>query len=73
MASLIMWHNTLIKELGHENAVVTKLNAAARETKIADQRFGNVAPELILRKWSDIVMEGFKSSNKFRWVQMDRD
>ena len=64
MASLIMWHNTLIKELGHENAVVTKLNAAAREAKIADQRFGNVAPELILLKWSDIVMEGFKTSNK---------
>lgn len=62
-ASLIMYHNDVVKDFGESNAVASKLRQAAEEAKITDQRYPNDSPAVILRKWSDEVKESFKVEN----------
>jgi hypothetical protein len=62
-ASLIMYHRSVTKEFGDQNAVVSALRNAARKAEIKDLIFPNHSSESILDKWSDIIQKDFEARN----------
>jgi len=62
-ASLIMYHQTVMRQFGLTNAVVTKLREAARRANISDARFPSLSPESLLDRWSEIIMRDFQERN----------
>lgn len=62
-ASLIMHHTSVMKDFSSGNSVATKLRNAAREARISDTRYPQLAPELILNKWSEMILTDFQERN----------
>jgi hypothetical protein len=62
-ASLVMYHNTVTRDLGPSNVVSTKLRDAARAADIKDPSHPVDSPENILDRWSDQVLADFNSRN----------
>ena len=62
-AVLVMQHNRVLKEMGSDNAIVMKLEQAARSASITDPEYPNTAPEVIVSKWSDKVCVRYKTLN----------
>jgi hypothetical protein len=55
LATLILYHPQVAKDCGGGNIICTSLNAAARDARIFDTRFGNISPEALLGEWSKLL------------------
>lgn len=62
-ATLVMYHNTVIREMGNSNVLSSKLMEVARKARISDSSFPQDAPELLLSRWSSILISDYKRNN----------
>lgn len=62
-AAMIAHYNQVQADFGPDNAICSCLEKAARNANIKDPQLPNASPELVLAKWSEIVLDDFKEQN----------
>jgi len=72
VASLVMWHNQVTKDLGLGNAISVFLRTKAREVGLHDSRKPHLSPEAILEDHSTILLSDFTRRNSpYRYFEAD--
>lgn len=60
---LVMWHNQITKECGDGNSVSAYVKMAARKCNLSDARYPHLSPEMVLSKWSEIILLDYQRRN----------
>jgi hypothetical protein len=63
MATLIMYHQDVTRELSPSNAVATHLRECARRLNLKDAHHPQLCPEKTLDMWSALILQDFKLRN----------
>jgi len=62
-SSFVMYHNMVTDLLGMDDACSTKARDVARRVGLADPRWSGLAPEEVLKKWSQEALQNFRNEN----------